>query len=78
MGGLASCAEADNSSNKPCYITGVTIQHSVDVVRFCENHTLHFLFKLKKVSTIGFEPGSSDHRAGTLSTRPPTTSCKNP
>ena len=61
---------------------GVTIQHSVDVVRLLifsymkyRSH-LTFFFQVKKVSTIGFEPGPSDYRAGTLSTRLPTTSCK--
>ena len=60
---------------------GVTILHSVDVVRLLifsymkyKSH-LALFFKLKKVSTIGFEPGPSDCRAGTLSTRLLTTSC---
>ena len=65
--------------------TGVTIQHSVDVVRLLmfsymkyKSHLTLFFFKLEKVSTIGIEPGPSDYRAGTLSTRLPTTSCKKP
>ena len=69
----------------PSCFTGVTIQHSVDVVRLLifsymkyKSHLTFFFFKLKKVSMIGFEPGQSDYRAGTLSTRPPTTSCKKP
>ena len=53
----------------------MTIQHSVDVVRLLifsymkyKSHLTFFFFKLKKVSIIGFEPGQSDYRAGTLST----------
>ena len=64
-----------NSNKDGCHYLslGVTIQHSVDVVRLLifsymkyKSHLNIFFFKLKKVSTIGFEPGPSDYRTGAI------------